>query len=561
MSEKNRFHIFIFYTVSFAIMLYILLALMPGNMDYLTYEPDFQRSFSLQINGKNYPDISFEEWSSIRLHPQDIVVLTATLPKDTPSAARLHFKSLYSSIEVLVDGSRIYAHGIEQQQSGHPLGCGYHSIKLPKNYQGKKLSLKLSPSHPGKLPYLLRNISLGENRHIVVSIVRQNMIPFLTTIFLITFGIILFVLFLIFYLMNLENMFGLIYLSFFTFSIGLWGLSGINFIQIFSDDIFRNTYIEYFAFYSIFPSWIFVFSDLKRHHRFKKHLCLLQAFFVFFIAVVALLQMFHIKNYDHFLSLYQLLCFIALLFIIFLLLHQFRTQPLHEKILCIGSLGVVIIVTTQIVLYNITRNFSISIPYAQNALLYVNMLIVVCVLIISYSIRFFDSVTDKRELQLLEKMAYHDSLTGLGNRQQAIIQLKKYQQLRQHYHLIIFDLNNLKTANDSFGHARGDQMIRDFARCLQQAFGDEGTIHRIGGDEFLVTLPTTDGTYVDQKIQSLYTILEEENQRYTDNVLLTTAYGSSSSIEFQSFDYDLILKTADDRMYSHKHLMKKDSLT
>ena len=50
---------------------------------------------------------------------------------------------------------------------------------------------------------------------------------------------------------------------------------------------------------------------------------------------------------------------------------------------------------------------------------------------------------------------------------------------------IMFDLNNLKTANDTMGHSAGDRLIMDFAWLLRSVIPDKGFVGEYGGDEFM----------------------------------------------------------------------------
>ncbi len=58
--------------------------------------------------------------------------------------------------------------------------------------------------------------------------------------------------------------------------------------------------------------------------------------------------------------------------------------------------------------------------------------------------------------------------------------------------LVIVDLDNFKTVNDSFGHVYGDEVLRQAAQILKGALGKKGLIARYGGEEFVAVLPNTD---------------------------------------------------------------------
>ena len=94
----------------------------------------------------------------------------------------------------------------------------------------------------------------------------------------------------------------------------------------------------------------------------------------------------------------------------------------------------------------------------------------------------------------IEYLAYHDSLTGLPNRALLIDRVEKalhaHQRNGQFGALLFVDLNRFKNINDTLGHRTGDRLLVQVAMRLQDQLRGEDTIARIGGDEFVVLLPT-----------------------------------------------------------------------
>ena len=96
----------------------------------------------------------------------------------------------------------------------------------------------------------------------------------------------------------------------------------------------------------------------------------------------------------------------------------------------------------------------------------------------------------------LRHMATNDELTGLANRRGFLAvaehQLRLAARLGEPVALLFLDLDNLKTVNDSLGHAAGDQMLRETAEIMAATFRDSDLIGRVGGDEFCVLLATAE---------------------------------------------------------------------
>lgn len=558
MHYKRKIKVFIFCITTLIGMLFISFVLIRGNSEYPVYDDNFKNKLKLEINGTPKPDITYKDWNHFKVEKNDVLTFHTQMPANTPGLARINLKVLYSSVELFLDGQLIYSYGVEEQKQERPLATGYHKIKLPKNYHNKELKIKLIPSNKYRLSYIFQHVSFGANKNIIISIVRQNLFAFMTSMFLIVFGMIIFITYIILSFRFSKEVNGLSYLAIFTFCIGLWSLCSTDFIQLFNDVLILNHYIEYFAFYMIFPSWVFVISYFKKHPIFDKWLLALKILFIAFFCLILSTQLLKIANYDKFLSIYHLLSLIASLSCLFILGYKFKSQPSHEKLLFIGSVITILGAFIQGVLYNIIKYFDFPFEYSQVLWLYIIMLLIVCTFIISYGMKFSKSIISARELNLLQKMAYEDCLTGLGNRQSGIIKLLDYEREQQSYFLILFDLNNLKTANDEYGHATGDQMLINFANCLNTAFQDNSSKLRIGGDEFLVIVPTSDLSVINQSINQLKTEMSNI-QKNTDNepISLEVAYGIASTDELSTFDYEFILSMADKRMYINKQMVKE----
>lgn len=113
--------------------------------------------------------------------------------------------------------------------------------------------------------------------------------------------------------------------------------------------------------------------------------------------------------------------------------------------------------------------------------------------VVTHYICLFTDITRLKEsAQRMEYFAHHDMLTGLANsrllhaRLEHSIQLA--QRVKRQFAVLFIDLDNFKAVNDRFGHARGDELLREVARRLAGSLRDGDTLARLGGDEFVVLL-------------------------------------------------------------------------
>ena len=100
----------------------------------------------------------------------------------------------------------------------------------------------------------------------------------------------------------------------------------------------------------------------------------------------------------------------------------------------------------------------------------------------------------------LSAQAYTDSLSGMPNRRALRSAIQQEQSSSSAHALALIDLDGFKYVNDSFGHAVGDQLIKQIAEMLDRQVGDGGIVARLGGDEVAILLAGSDAK---QRIQTM----------------------------------------------------------
>lgn len=161
-------------------------------------------------------------------------------------------------------------------------------------------------------------------------------------------------------------------------------------------------------------------------------------------------------------------------------------------------------------------------------------------------------ITDRKRMeQELQHLSTHDILTGLYNRNFFEVEMARIQQGRNFpVSIVVVDVDNLKVVNDRFGHPAGDDMLRKAAQLLRSSFRAEDVVARIGGDEFSILLPETDGTGTGTIIERL-----RSNLKALDDPWLNLSVGMASGAE--GSDLSEVMRLADDRMYQEKAVHKK----
>ena len=161
-----------------------------------------------------------------------------------------------------------------------------------------------------------------------------------------------------------------------------------------------------------------------------------------------------------------------------------------------------------------------------------------------------------QELKTAWELAYTDALTGVKNKLAYIEQEKKINDALadgslSELALVVFDLNDLKTVNDTYGHVAGDRYITAACELIQEYF-DNSSVFRVGGDEFTVILEGEDYSNRTKILASFYNRIIT-NAAAGDVVI---AFGSSEYIWGKDDTCKQIVERADLLMYEQKAALK-----
>jgi len=161
-----------------------------------------------------------------------------------------------------------------------------------------------------------------------------------------------------------------------------------------------------------------------------------------------------------------------------------------------------------------------------------------------------------KDLEVLYKEkeieASTDHLTGLNNRAALMTQLEylhaRYKRQKEIFSFIIIDVDKFKDVNDTYGHQKGDEVLKDVSKLLLECIREVDTAARYGGEEFVITLPQTNAvaaTHIAERIRECM----EENIK-VEGKTVTASFGVSEIEE--GLNIDDLIKKADQALYEAK---------
>ncbi len=104
---------------------------------------------------------------------------------------------------------------------------------------------------------------------------------------------------------------------------------------------------------------------------------------------------------------------------------------------------------------------------------------------------FLVSYQAKKDILHWKVLSLMDSLTGIGNRRLLEVEFAQaFTQKTSAGTLALLDIDHFKQINDRYGHEVGDQVLRDLAAAVQSALRKTDRLYRMGGEEFVIWLPT-----------------------------------------------------------------------
>ena len=160
------------------------------------------------------------------------------------------------------------------------------------------------------------------------------------------------------------------------------------------------------------------------------------------------------------------------------------------------------------------------------------------------------------ELKSAKFIAYRDALTGVKSKS-AYVEAEQQKNIliqngnAEAFAVVVFDINDLKKTNDTYGHDKGDELIRSGCRIICQKF-KHSPVFRIGGDEFVAILERDEYLNRESLMNEFNQLME--NRKEDEQVVVSM--GMAEYVIGKDSSFNEVFTRADHNMYERKHILK-----
>lgn len=539
-------------------------------------EIELDDGWSVTINGKEYDNVTLSKFRFKMCNRGDVLTLRHIVPRyDIISLPTLEVYTTHSAIKVYLDDEVIYTYGQRLYDENKLMGYGEHFVSMPYGANSKWLTVEMTVSEDNVFNGV-KAMKLLDGNSAMVKDLSGKRVNLSIAMFLIVFGVIIMVLSMLM-LRRAVNFVQTFCIALFSFLIGCWTLCNNDLIEYFTTDLLMKSYLEYYSLYILPLPLTYYFRDkidVRSNPKWLKvYFWGIIAAEIVYIASAVILQEANLVHLPQILVGSHILMILTIVLILMIRVIDIKVRKQRPTIVMIGFLIAIAIVIVELIRFNIEKYITGFTKNAYSSYTCFAVLIIVISMLWDYGNKTSKSLYENAHRAVLEQMAYMDELTGLGNRRMCEKKLTELEEKEMSsdsvYAIVSLDLNFLKRTNDTYGHKKGDELIKSFSDVLSNVFSLYGTVTRTGGDEFVVILDDITEEKVKSLLAQMLEQMEEKNKSASD-VILSTAYGyamkgeipskqeKTEEIKLKVMDIGprAVYRIADDRMYENKRKSK-----
>ena len=490
------------------------------------------------------------------LHEAGESVICYQIP-ETEGSTTLFFRTHNTYAKVFLEDELIY-----ETDNAYPdmsPGSRWNFVTLQPEHAGLTLRLQITAAYSGDAPDI-DNVFWGDRAAIALSIMRQKMWGALSCIAICLMGFIMIILDIALNYGKKRKSHGISCLGAFSLCIGGWSLIETNMLQFLMGDtqilkpIDNLLLILMVMPLLLFADWLYGVFNYKGVRVF----CILQ---IIFLVACIILPLAGVTDWHGLLVIGRI--FIGIFAVGFVVLSVWKNRFLFvrkdnrsaEAVLQLAGI-VALCLSAVIALLRFFTNDGMDRGLAMRF----GLLLFILCFAASSLFQTYKLIAQGIEYNDVQKIAYSDALTQLGNRAAYLERLEEC--VKEHVPrlgIVYLDVNNLKKVNDVHGHEQGDILIRTAAEVINESFGAYGRAYRIGGDEFCVLIDTDAMEGYDRGADIFRKKIEAVNKSDKYIFQLQIAHGFICCEADSMKTVEDAVKAADERMYHNKVQLKKNS--
>ena len=461
----------------------------------------------------------------------------------------LIFVSRHQEIEVYAGGDLIYYLKAHKSVYGTTTGTNYTMVAIPKDTTD--VTIKLTNVYDG-IKVRETTFEYGDETDMMKGIVWSSLSSAVLSAFIILVGAGMILLWLV-CRRKIATTQSLLYFGIFAMVIGSWALNETNLATLFINDRKIASLAGYILLMMIPVPFVQAeknFFEIKKSNI-SNVMCLV---FVVTDIVLLICHMTGVRELKNNVFFIHMMLIMSLLYFCGVVVRRIMLKGFDRKvrsnIIAVIALGVSMVVD----LFAYYRGMQ-----QTDVLGKLGILIFIVLLGYESISEVFEQIKEGQKAKFYREMAITDSMTGLYNRA-AFEEWEKSTTGYEGYAIVTFDLNNLKSCNDTIGHAAGDMYIEAAAAIIKDIFGRHGACYRIGGDEFCTIINQQEKKFdIDRHIKQLREREKNENnENAISNIEIHIACGYAQYDSSVDRDFEDTRSRADKRMYESKQQLKSN---
>lgn len=476
------------------------------------------------------------------------------LPKKNIDEKVIVYNTVHMYLEVRIDNEKVYELKADRGGAVKTTGYYWNIIPLTKEDAGKEIVFQVTPAYSDGKPG--GSFYYGTYREVEHKILGERIFRLILAGLIALAGLVMLVYGLL-VVRKGEARETIVQFAIFAVMLGIWSICETQILDVFFSGSIAIVFVSHLMLMIMLVPFVLFLRHM--YHNGDSRLWSICCYFNCAVIVVRfVLQLMGLYELRETLFLTHISILLFIVIGVGISIHEILVNKITRQIR-INSICVLVILASTLLELAIFRFGHKSTPLGS-----AGFLIYIVVMGVENVRKSRKLMERAKESEIYRKLAFTDELTGLYNRTAFNRDLESRVETDKATSevkipptvIFMFDLNDLKKCNDTYGHDYGDQYIMMAADILQKMFDLDGKCYRIGGDEFCALMPYVSMNEIKEKMLMLERYMKELNRRKFV-VTVSMAAGYAVYKEDRDEGLDGTMKRADEMMYEKKQEYKK----